>query len=77
MGKFGDCQRQKLPCMMLVSSFETFLESKRHSKDKDVKMTFEFHHLDHSFIEGEVATKVGDCISNETNNFSWFPRFVA
>ena len=77
MENFEDCQQQKLSCMMLVSSFEKFLESKRHSKDKVVKITFKFHHLDHYFIEGEVATKVGDCISNETNNFSWFPRFVA
>ena len=40
-------------------------------------MIFEFYQFTHSFIEGEVATKAGDCISKEKINFSRFPRFVA
>ena len=46
--------------MILAASFETFLEIKHHSKDKFVGIIFEFYYLARHFIEGEVATKVGD-----------------
>ena len=55
--------------MMIDASFENLLENKCHSKDEVVKMVSEFYYLAHSFIEGKVTTKVGHCISNETNNF--------
>ena len=48
---------KKLSCMMQAASSEKFLESKRHSNDKAVKIMFKFYYLAHSFIEG-VATKV-------------------
>ena len=42
-----------------------------------MKMMIEFYDLAHSLIEGKIATKVGDCISDEINNFSCFPRFAS